>query len=162
MRACRATFLLTFLFLLAVAPGAPAAQAKVIKILPQFLDKKGRHALSPSLYERDAYQLYLRKHPKEQMGLRLAVQWKAQDAARRGIKMRAELRGALGNNLHTLTLEQPVKKSGWFGNWSEVRITGEPFEQFGELVAWRVTLLEDGRPVAQQESFLWSGVTGGN
>ncbi len=46
--------------LLATAWSATAAPAKVIKVLPHFLDQKGRHALSPSLYDRDAYQAHLR------------------------------------------------------------------------------------------------------
>jgi hypothetical protein len=154
--------LIDFHVLAGAAAGCKGRPRQSDQVLPQFVDKNGRHTLSPSLYERDAYQVYLRKHPKERMGLRLAVQWKADEAARGAINMRAELRGALGNNLHTLTLEEPVKKSGWLGNWSEVRITGEQFQQFGELVAWRVTLLDGERPIAQQESFLWSGVRGGN
>jgi len=147
------------LCLSAAADAPPAPRAKVIKVLPQFLDAKGRHALSPSLYERDAYQFYLRKHPKEILGLRLAVEWKAPGAARNTLKIRAELRGAVSNSLHNVTLEEPVKKKGWFGNWSEVRLTGQQFQTFGELVAWRVTLLDNDQPIAQQESFVWSGVT---
>jgi hypothetical protein len=147
---------------LAFALNASAEQAKVTKVLPQFLDKMGRHALSASLYERDAYQFYLRKHPKERMGLRLAVQWKADQIPGRQLTLRAELRGAIGNTLHNKTLEEPLKKTGWLGNWSEVRMTGEEFQEFGELVAWRVTLLDGARPIAQQESFLWSPITPGN
>jgi hypothetical protein len=146
------------LCLSAEAGTPPEPRAKVIKVLPQLLDAKGRYTLSPSLYERDAYQFYLRKHPKEILGLRLAVEWKAPDAGRDTLKIRAELRGALSNSLHSVTLEEPVKKSSWFGNWSEVRITGQQFQTFGDLVAWRVTLLDNDQPIAQQESFIWSGV----
>src|SRR5579872_6260908 len=71
---------------------ARAADAKVIKVLPQYLDQTGRHALSASLYERDAYQFYLRKHPKERAGIRLAVQWKADQIPGRQLMLRAELR----------------------------------------------------------------------
>src|SRR5439155_1231097 len=41
------------------------AEAKIYKVLPTFIDKEGRHSLSPSLYERDAYQAQLRKHPEQ-------------------------------------------------------------------------------------------------
>ncbi len=44
---------------LAVALSAQAATGRVIKVLPQFLDLKGRNSLTPSLYERDVYQAYL-------------------------------------------------------------------------------------------------------
>jgi len=144
---------------LASVAAATGAEAKVLKVLPQFLDQKGRFALAPSLYERDAYQFYLRKHPKDRLGLQLAVEWKAKGVDWSKLSLRAELRGALGNSLRNRTLEVPVKKNGWFSSWSECKIEGEQYQTFGELVAWRVTLLEAGRPIAQQESFLWSGFT---
>ena len=141
------------------AAAAAGAQAKIIKVLPQFLDAQGRHALAPSLYERDAYQFYLRKRPGLRLGLRLAVQWKAHGVDWKKTVLRAELRGATDNNLHTITLEQPVKKCGWFGRWSEFTIEGQRYQTFGQLIAWRVTLLEAGRQIAQQQSFLWSPFT---
>ena len=134
------------------------ADSKIIKVLPQFLDKKGRHTLSPSLYERDAYQYFLRKHPKDRYGLRLAIQWKARNIDWDRLTIRAEFRGAVGNDLHTTVVEEPLRKEGWFGNWTECRLTGDKFAGFGELIAWHVTILEDNRPIAQEESFLWSGI----
>src|ERR1700733_7348874 len=103
---------LLFLVLLAFSPLAHGAEGRVIKVLPQFLDKKGEASLSPSLYERDAYQFYLRDHPRARTALRLAVQWKAKDTGAADLKLRAELRGLETNTLHALTIEQPVKKKG--------------------------------------------------
>jgi len=131
---------------------------RVCKVLPQFLDKKGRQSLAPSLYERDAYQFYLRRHPRLRASLRLEVLWKARGVDWQKTRLRAELRGLLTNSLETVTLEEPVKKSGFLGKWSEFEITGEEYKKFGELVAWRVTLWEGGRQLSEQESFLWSGV----
>ena len=65
----------------------------VIKVMPEFLDLKGRNALSPSLYERDAYQLTLREHPERRSGIRFYVQWKAPKAAWEPLLVRVELRG---------------------------------------------------------------------
>ena len=48
---------------LSMAFADEAAAGRVIKVLPLFLDLKGHDALSPSLYDRDAYQVYLRQHP---------------------------------------------------------------------------------------------------
>jgi len=42
-----------------------AASGRVVKVLPLLLDLKGRDAVSPSLYDRDAYQVYLRQHTNE-------------------------------------------------------------------------------------------------
>src|SRR5665213_2416352 len=135
-----------------------ADEGKVCKVLPQFLDQKGRQSLAPSLYERDAYQFYLRKHPLQRAGLRLTVQWKAKDVDWTKTKLRAEIRGLLNETLQTVTLEEPAIKHGHFSTWSDFQIAGEKFQTFGELVAWRVTLWEGDRQLGRQESFLWSGV----
>ena len=43
------------LFIFGIADACTAA-SKISKVLPHLLDKQGRHTLSPSLLERDAYQ----------------------------------------------------------------------------------------------------------
>ena len=48
---------------LASVEASSARVARITKVLPHLLDDKGRHTLSPSLYERDAYQAELRKNP---------------------------------------------------------------------------------------------------
>jgi hypothetical protein len=150
---------LLILALLLIAPLVRAGEGRVIKVLPQLLDSKGRHALSPSLYERDAYQLILRRSPAKQAGLRLAIQWKARNVDWTRLSLRAEMRGLTNNTLHEITLEEPLKKAGRFSHWTEVKIEGAPFHDFGKLVAWRVTLLEGDQQLGQLQSFLWSGVT---
>src|SRR5665213_1793585 len=103
---------LAILFLL--APVLRAREGSVVKVLPQLLDQHGRHALSPSLYERDAYQMRLRKDPKLRGGARLAVQWKAKHVDWTKLKLRAEMRCLLNDNLHNVTMEQPAVKKGHF------------------------------------------------
>jgi len=44
---------------------ADAVTGKVVKVLPFFLDAQGRIAKSPSLFDRDVYQAYLREHTNE-------------------------------------------------------------------------------------------------
>jgi hypothetical protein len=152
------SFILFMLVCLMTARTAFAADGKVIKTLPELLDARGRDTLAPSLFERDAYQAWLRKNPTNQAGLSLAVQWKAGGVDWSKVKLRAELRGVLGNTLHTRILEMPAKKTGWFSNWTEFKIEGTDFLQFGQLVAWRVTLWEGDNQLGAQQSFLWSGV----
>ena len=135
-----------------------AGEGKVCKVLPQFLDKKGRQSLSPSLYERDAYQFYLRKHPADRATLRMAVQYKAKGLDWGRTVMRLELRGLNNNVMATTTIEGPVKKSGFFANWAYYSLGGDDYKKFGELVAWRVSLWEGERELSERESFLWSGV----
>jgi hypothetical protein len=151
-----------FLFALALsllcAPLVRADEGSVVKVLPQLLDQQGRHALSPSLYERDAYQFHLRKNPKLRGGVRLAVQWKAKNVDWTNLKLRAEMRCLLADNLHTVTMEEPATKNGHFSSWAEFRIEGADYAAFGELVAWRVTLWEGDLQIGKLESFLWSSV----
>jgi hypothetical protein len=151
-------FLIALAVVMWLAPPAQAGQGRVAKVLPQLLDKQGRHARSPSLYERDAYQLVLRKSPELCGGVRLAVQWKAKKVDWSKLTLRAEMRGVLDNALHTITLEEPAKKGGWLGNWTQFRIEGSDYAAFGHLVAWRVSLWEGDRQLDHLQSFLWTGV----
>jgi hypothetical protein len=150
---------LLILLLLTFGPWAHGAEGRVIKVLPQFLDKKGETSLSPSLYERDAYQFYLRNHPSARTAFRLAVQWKAKDVGAAPLKLRAELRGLAGDTLHAITLEQPVKKKGHFSQWSSIKVAGQNYKDLGPLVAWRVSLWEGDHQLGALESFLWSPVS---
>src|SRR4051812_18089333 len=95
----RRPILIFAFFVLMAAISANAATGRVIKVLPQFLDLKGQHTLSPSLYDRDAYQLVLRNNPEQRSGMRFAVQWKAHDSSSAPLKLRIELRGTATGNL---------------------------------------------------------------
>jgi len=145
--------------ILLIAPVVRADEGRVVKVLPQFIDSKGRHALSPSLYERDAYQFILRMSPTKRAALRLAVQWKAKNVDWTKLRLRAEMRGLIDDTLHSVTLEEPAKKTGYFSNWAEFKIEGGMYRDFGQLMAWRVTLWEGDQQLGQMQSFLWSGVT---
>ena len=149
---------LAFAVMALVLPGsvALAASGRVIKILPLYLDLKGRQSLSPSLYERDAYQAELRQHPEKQSGIRFDVQWKAKNAAHAQLRLRLELRGAKTDaSPSRTTLELPVQQTGVFSHWTGMTLSGGDFRQFGELVAWRVTLWDGDALLGEQKSFLW-------
>ena len=132
---------------------APAGSARLVKVLPQFLDRQGRIALNPSLYERDAYQAQLRSRPELRSGLQFAVQWGSRDT--RNVKLRVELRGNRGKSGTFATLESPIRYRGLFTSWARISLTGEEYEKFGELSAWRATLWEGDKLLAEQKSFLW-------
>src|SRR2546421_12621523 len=110
--------ILIFALLFLMCAAASAATGRVIKVLPQFLDLKGQHALSPSLYDRDAYQAYLRLHTNEVSGMRFAVQWKASGVGAPPLKLRVEILGVSHGELPPkMVLEQEVKPGGWFSHW---------------------------------------------
>lgn len=151
----RRPFLILALFLLTCA-AASAAPGRVIKVLPQFLDLNGQHALTPSLYDRDAYQKYLRLHPEKISGMRFAIEWKASGDAATPLKLRVEVRGVTHGDLPpTTVLEQEVKRGGWFSHWTYLPLKGEEYKKIGEVTAWRVTFWDNDHLLSEQKSFLW-------
>ena len=150
---------LSALFLIAVGLmfsfEASALDGRVSKVLPQFIDQEGRHSLSPSHFERDAYQAKLRENPTLRKGLLFRVQWSAEPSDWTQVRLRVEARGLKGSVLQSRILEQPVRKHGWFGSWTTLKIDGDEYKGFGELVAWRVTLWENNVMLGEQKSFLW-------
>jgi hypothetical protein len=135
------------------APSTPAG--RVVKVLPLFLDLKGHAALSPSLYDRDAYQAYLRRHADQRSAIRFDVLWKASNPVHAKLKLQVELRGIGQNGLpHQAALEQTVAPH-FFRHWNALTLDGGDYKDFGELVAWRVTLWSDRQLLGEQKSFLW-------
>lgn len=141
------------LLLVAAFESQGAGPVRLVKVLPHFIDKQGRIALSPSLYERDAYQAHLRKTPAEQGGMRFDVQWKSSSTNR--FTLRLELRGNKGNSGTSLTLEEQVRYTGFLNTWSRIHLRGETYARLGELSAWRATMWDGESLVAEQKSFLW-------
>lgn len=151
----RAFVSLIALFSLLLAVSASAATGKVVKVLPHFLDAKGQHTTSPSLYDRDAYQAFLRKNPDKVSGIRYDVEWRVRSASG-PIKLRVELRGiAQGNLPRAKTIETTVDAGKGSSRWNGVALTGEDYKAFGQVTAWRVTIWDGETQVGEQKSFLW-------
>jgi hypothetical protein len=146
---------LLLLGLLPVAFAGDAVTGCVIKVLPFFLDLKGQNALSPSLYDRDAYQAYLLRRPEQRSAIRFDVLWKVSNVGGANLKLRVELRGiGEGGMPRQATLEQTVAPH-FFRHWNSLTLDGQDYKNFGELVAWRVTLQSGGQMLSEQKSFLW-------
>jgi hypothetical protein len=142
--------------LLVAASQTYGATGRVIKVLPHFLDLKGRAALSPSLYDRDAYQVILREHSEKRSGIRFDMQWKTKGAVWSDLKLRVELRGvAQGDSPKQMILERALEGGGWFSHWTSMTLVGEDYKALGEVTAWRVTLWEGTDLLSEQKSFLW-------
>lgn len=132
-----------------------AAEAKILKVLPHFLDQKGRHSLSPSLFERDAYQAHLRTHPDQISGLRFDVQWKANKTGKKKLRMKLELRGSKAGS-KTITIEEAVQFKGrLFTAWARVPLAKKEFDSLGGVNAWRATLWDGETQLSELKSFLW-------
>jgi hypothetical protein len=146
---------LLLLVALFAASVVTAADAKIHKLLPHLLDAQGRISRSPSLYERDAYQAWLRTHPESVSGLRFDVNWKARRTAGTAWVLRLELRTTQRAGGQPLVLETPVKAPNWGSRWTSLTLAGEDWRKEGDVTAWRATLLAEGKEVATSQSFLW-------
>ena len=156
MRRCsseRQKFLRCFFLAAGLVANAKAANARIIKVLPHLIDLQGRNSVSPSLYERDAYQELLRKNPEKRAGISFDVQWSARHS--KTLVLRIEARGVRENAVHVKKLEMPVIKKGFFSKWTSVVLRDSAYKDFGDLAAWRATLWDGDTQVAEQKSFLW-------
>jgi hypothetical protein len=138
------------------AAAAPAAKSgRVVKVLPLFLDLNGHDAKSPSLFDRDAYQAYLRQHTNEISAIRFDVLWKASNAKDVKLRLRAELRGVGEHGMPRQTALETEVTPAFFRSWTALKLEGDELRNFGSLVAWRVTLWNGGQLLGEQKSFLW-------
>jgi hypothetical protein len=145
----------TALLVLASALAANAESAKIIKVLPHFLDLQGRDSIHPSLFERDAYQNELRGSPSKRSALRFDVQWKAAWYEYDALKLRVEIKGMKGKQPTHIAVEQAVKPGTMFSKWTGLTLGGEHYQNFGEMISWRAMLVNGTNVVAEQKSFLW-------
>lgn len=148
--------LLLSLLCFALVSSARAAKGRVMKVLPQFLDAQGQASLTPSLYDRDAYQAYLRKFPAKRSTIRFAVQWKAKTPESEQLRLRVEVVGSAKNDLPQRTsLELPVHQHHWFSHWAYIVLSKAQYKELGDVTAWRVTLWDGEQLLGEQKSFLW-------
>ncbi len=138
-----------------VVAGSAVAETKIIKVLPTLLDHKGRNSLSPSLYERDAYQAILRKNRDQVGGVRFDVQWKARGVASKTVVLRLELRTRGHADAKPEVIDTEVVPKRFGTKWSRVVVDAETYKRIGEVVAWRATVVDGGQTLAQRTSFLW-------
>ncbi len=136
------------------APARPSG--KVLKVLPHLLDLEGRHTLSPSLFDRDAYQAELRNSPEKVSGIRYDVLWKAKRVGDQLLTLRIELVGTFeGKEPRQRKLETVLAVKSSAKRWTGVAFTGDDYRQFGTIHAWHATLWSGDTLLGEQKSFLW-------
>ncbi len=138
------------------ATATQAAEGRIYKVLPQYIDLQGRTSISPSLFDRDAYQAKLRRDPKLRSGMTFKVQWKAKVPDTEPLKLKVEMRGVAEGDLpKEKTIELPVRQHHWYSHWAAVTLEKADYKAFGEVTAWRVTLWDGDQLLSEQKSFLW-------
>jgi hypothetical protein len=148
-------FILALLLLVAYpAKADPPGGARVVKVLHHLIDKNGRNALAPSLFERDAYQVYLREHPELVASSRFDIQYKARrkDGP---VRFRLELRGSKTGLGSARMFESEELPARWGSSWGRIALGKATHEAIGSIIAWRASLWRGGEMIAEQQSFLW-------
>lgn len=130
-------------------------QVKILKVLPHYLDENGKHALSPSFLERDAYQALLRQNPDRVTGVRYDILWQIQAPSDEPWALSMSLRTASRPGEAPLTLEQPVSGAKRGRGWVAVQLDGDAYREAGEVIAWHLQVLDGELELASQRSFLW-------
>lgn len=130
-------------------------QAKILKVLEHRLDQQGRIALAPSLYERDAYQAFLRHNPSKCSGVRFDIHWRARRLMSPNLSLKLEAITTKRSKASPLVLQSPAIPRRYWSRWSALRLDGKTFEEAGEVIAWRATLWDGDKLLAEQKSFLW-------
>lgn len=133
-----------------------AAPVSVLKVLPYRLDNNGLHAVSPSLFERDAYQAYLKDHPDEVSTMRFDVHLRLREIDGKDVEVRVEARFGKGDSIETIKATVPLKKPRWGKRtWTSVTLDKKVYDPEAQMIAWRVTLLRGEEVLDTQTSFLW-------
>lgn len=140
---------------LAVSSATDTMTGNIVKVLPLFLNLQGHDALTPSLYDRDAYQVHLRAHTNEVSGMRFDVLWSTANAIRTNLLLRVELRGIGHAGVPNQTNLEQIVTPHYFRHWTSLPLTGADFEKFGVVVAWHATLWSGETRLSEQKSFLW-------
>ncbi len=151
----RLLMILLLLVSLSAAFAADTVNGRVVKVLPLFLNLKGHDAVTPSLFDRDAYQAWLRLNTNQISALRLDVWCKTANAGKTKLTLRAELRGIGDNNLPRVAVLEKPAATGFFHRWTSLTLDGADYKKLGALVAWRVTLWSGDQMLSEQKSFLW-------
>jgi hypothetical protein len=134
----------------ATVPGS-----RILKVLPHLVDAEGRVAQAPSLFQRDAYQAHLRKHPEKVSTQRFDVHCKVFRRQGTDLKLRLTLRTANRAESNPLVLEAPLKSGLWGRAWQSLALDPEAYRAAGKVVAWRMEMLENEAVISTQASFLW-------
>ena len=128
----------------------------IVKVLPFLMDTNGAVAISPSLFDRDAYQAWLLRHTNEVSGIRFDVCWKARNARGLALTLRLEARGIASGGLPTEAVLEETVTPKLFHHWKSLTLAGPAYIKFGALAAWRATLWNGKEKIGEQQSFLWS------
>jgi len=159
-RVVRSVFILAWVVcLVSAAPAETGVNSwyEVMKVNHEFLDHKGdTHQEIADLVAKARYQRDLEETGKYS-GIRFIIHWQAPSSEIPKFAVKLEARGFdAGSGRETIqTFNKDYPKTPGFSGWTTLDIKGDSLKHLGKLMAWKVTLLENGQPVASRKSFTW-------
>ncbi|MCC7518306.1 MAG: hypothetical protein IT578_03875 [Verrucomicrobiae bacterium] len=155
----RTVFALLALFALAApSRGEMASDWVVLKVHHEFMDSDGETTSAiADLKEKAKYQRELSLDAKKIAGIRFLVHWKAPASKIPKFAVKIEARGVVpATNEETFTeIIKLYRETPSFSGWTTADIVGNHLAKFGRVMAWKVTLLQEGKPMASRSSFTW-------
>ncbi len=90
-------------------------------------------------------------------GIRFIVHWRAPASEIPNFDVKVEARGTIPqtNEETAKILIRKYPQTPTYSGWTFIDLTGDTFRRFGALMAWRVSLLQNGRVMASRHSFTW-------
>lgn len=157
--AVRIALALIALFALAVPCRAEiGSDWEVMKVHHEFIDTVGETTEAiADLKEKASFQRNLSLDAKLVAGIRFLVHWKAPSTGIPDFAVKIEARGVVpATNEETWKeIIKLYKETPSFSGWTYADIKGDDLAKFGRVVAWKVTLLQNGKPMATRPSFTW-------
>ncbi len=129
----------------------------VKKVNHEFLDAAG-YATDEigDLPAKARYQATLERSGKYD-AVRFVIHWRVPSGNIPNVTIKLQVRGMIPKLEHesveTLTKEYP--KSPSFSGWVNLDIRDAQLKRLGRIMAWKVTILQDGKPMASRKSFTW-------
>jgi hypothetical protein len=131
---------------------------RFVKVKLFFLDASAKSPLEPN---QDRYVEFERKRAlygaitpsdqRERYGNYFTFIWESEHPA--DVVVRLEYKQqALGPMIQMKEISYRAVKGRTI---TRFQVTGDDYLQWGRVLAWRATLLENGRPVAEKRSYLW-------
>lgn len=131
---------------------------EVMKVHHEFVDTLGETTeVIGDQKEKAAYQQNLSKDWKQVTAIRFVVHWKAPSTGIPKFAVKVEARGVVpATNEETYKeIIKLYKETPNFSGWTHADIKGDDLARFGRVMAWKVSLLQNGKTMATRHSFTW-------
>ena len=131
---------------------------EVMKVHHELVDTVGETTEAiADLKEKAAFQRNLSLNARQVTGIRFVIHWKAPSTGIPKFAVKIEARGVVpATNEETWKeIIKLYKETPSFSGWTYADIKGDALAKFGRVMAWKVTLLQNGKPMATRDSFTW-------